>query len=98
MSFPTGDVTVDCEGDHRGVQAMITLTHQPEAVVPSLSDKSRGPTPTSTRTPSPSAARSSTTSPRCRDAAAYLWYEQGTGSRLPVQGCFSGYMDISQVS
>jgi nitric oxide dioxygenase len=31
-------------------------------------------------------------------AAAYLWYEEGAGSRLPAQGCFSGYMDISQVS
>lgn len=30
-------------------------------------------------------------------ASIYLWYEQGTGSRLPVQGCFSGTMDISQV-
>ena len=32
------------------------------------------------------------------NASVYLWYELGTGSRLPVQGCFSGYMDISQVS
>jgi nitric oxide dioxygenase len=31
-------------------------------------------------------------------AAAYLWYERGTGSQLPVQGCFSGYLDIAQVS
>jgi len=32
------------------------------------------------------------------NASIYLWYEQGTGSRLPVQGCFSGDMDISQVN
>lgn len=32
------------------------------------------------------------------NASIYLWYEQGTGSRLPVQGCFSGEMDISQVN
>ena len=31
-------------------------------------------------------------------ASIYLWYEQGAGSRLPVQGCFSGDMDISQVN
>lgn len=31
-------------------------------------------------------------------ASIYLWYEQGTGSRLPVRGCFSGTMDISQVN
>lgn len=30
-------------------------------------------------------------------ASIYLWYEQGAGSRLPVQGCFSGNMDISEV-
>lgn len=30
-------------------------------------------------------------------ASIYLWYEQGAGSRLPVHGCFSGDMDISQV-
>jgi len=32
------------------------------------------------------------------NASVYLWCEQGTGSRLPVQGCFSGHMDIRQVS
>lgn len=32
------------------------------------------------------------------NASSYLWYEQGSGSRLPVHGCFPGDMDISQVN
>jgi len=31
-------------------------------------------------------------------ARAYVWYEQGSVSRLPVQGAFQGEMDLSQVS
>jgi nitric oxide dioxygenase len=33
-----------------------------------------------------------------RDASLYVWYEQGAQSQLPVQGVFSGRMDLSQVS
>jgi len=32
------------------------------------------------------------------NASVYLWYEQGAVSRLPVQGVFTGQMDISPVS
>ena len=31
-------------------------------------------------------------------ACIYLWYEQGSKSRLPVNGVFAGEMDISQVN
>jgi nitric oxide dioxygenase len=31
-------------------------------------------------------------------ASAYVWYEQGTDSQLPLTGVFPGEMDISQVS
>jgi nitric oxide dioxygenase len=31
-------------------------------------------------------------------ASAYVWYEQGADSKLPVAGAFSGEMDISQVN
>jgi nitric oxide dioxygenase len=34
---------------------------------------------------------------RLADASIYVWYEQGAESRLPVQGVFSGRMDLSQV-
>jgi nitric oxide dioxygenase len=34
---------------------------------------------------------------RLRNASLYVWYEQGANSRLPVQGVFSGRMDISKV-
>ena len=32
-----------------------------------------------------------------RGACMYVWYEQGAESQLPVQGVFSGRMDLSQV-
>jgi nitric oxide dioxygenase len=32
------------------------------------------------------------------NATAYVWYEQGAESSLPVNGAFAGMMDISQVS